>query len=552
MRWPLSIALLIVAALAPPAPAAASRHALVLLDAPRAGTRAHASAIQGFLSRSGVHRVRPDVPEIGLTTVRVPAGETFTGFARRIRADRAVRSVQPEGRMRLRYAPNDPALTAPEPAAGAPAGTTLQPALAAQHLFRAWDFTHGDGALVGIIDTGIAGEHPDLQGKVAVAVDQEQQPSSPATDTSGHGTHVSSLACAATDNGAGMAGAGFNCRVVLEKTDLGDASIAASIVDAANHGVQSINMSFGDDGSRGPIEAIDRAIDYAYDHGVVLVAAAADDAVQEQGEPANVLQPTGTGPDINAGKGLSVTSATLDERPSGAGAGTQVSLAAVGSFGRFDESGGPPGLLGAAPNPPADILDGHLLPPPPAPSCGCRTTFGGASYAYLQGTSMAAPQVAAVAALMRALNPDLTVADVLRIVKQTASRPAGTGWTAALGWGVLDGGAALDAASRVDRRAPTSRASAPKRTTRRVFRVRWSGADRAPAGVVASGIDHFEVYAARAGRRARRIARTRRHSLRFHGAAGVRYAFFTVAVDRAGNRQVRPAAPQARTRVVRR
>ncbi|HEY8866247.1 MAG TPA: hypothetical protein VIM22_04880, partial [Solirubrobacteraceae bacterium] len=66
------------------------------------------------------------------------------------------------------------------------------------------------------------------------------------------------------------------------------------------------------------------------------------------------------------------------------------------------------------------------------------------------------------------------------------------------------------------------------------------------------GIDHFDVYAARAGRRARRIARTRRHSLRFHGAAGVRYAFFTVAVDRAGNRQARPAAPQARTRVVRR
>src|SRR5947209_5732003 len=77
--------------------------------------------------------------------------------------------------------------------------------------------------------------HPDFAGKLAATVNQQAATDStgPAdTDQVGHGTHVASLACAATDNGLGIAGAGYGCRLVIEKTDFTDSSIAAAIIDA--------------------------------------------------------------------------------------------------------------------------------------------------------------------------------------------------------------------------------------------------------------------------------------------------------------------------------
>ena len=90
-----------------------------------------------------------------------------------------------------------------------------------------------------MIDTGIDGTHPDLRSKIAAAVDQQDPADARGTamtDEIGHGTHVASLACGATGNGIGMAGAGYNCRLLVEKTDFSDSSIAAAIVDAANRG----------------------------------------------------------------------------------------------------------------------------------------------------------------------------------------------------------------------------------------------------------------------------------------------------------------------------
>ena len=83
---------------------------------------------------------------------------------------------------------------------------------------------------------------------------------------------------------------------MVERSDLSDFSVAQSIVDATDRGADAINMSFGTDGSRPAAHGIVDAIDYAYKRGVVLVAAAADDPIEEQGDPSNVLQPTGTGP----------------------------------------------------------------------------------------------------------------------------------------------------------------------------------------------------------------------------------------------------------------
>jgi subtilisin family serine protease len=539
-----------------PAGAQPTGRLLVLLDRPPA-PRAQAAAVRALAARAGALPAGRGVPELGLVVVRPGRGRSSAAVARALRGQPEVRSVQPEGRMALRFVPDDTALGAPETAPGTPPGTPLQWPPQRTGLFGAWDLARGAGALVGVIDTGLDAGHPDFAGKVAAAVDQDDDPSTgPATvDESGHGSHVSSLACAATGNRVGIAGAGFDCRLVMEKTDLTDSSIARSIVDAADRGALAVNMSFGDSGSRPPVAAIDSAIDYAVARQVVLVAAARDERtdtlgqpVPDQGQPANLLQPAGSGGSLDAGRGLAVTSSTIDDHPSGAGAGSEISLAAPGSMFEFgSRAGGPPGLLGVAPAGHADLLDGPLAVT--SNTCACRTSLDGATYAYLEGTSMSAPQVAAIAALMRALNPDLRALEVVRLLKETARRAPGSGWSPELGWGIVDAATALEAASRIDRRPPTSRLRAPTRTRARALWLRWSARDGAPAGVRASGVAYVEVWRALDRHRARRIARTRRSSLRVRVAPVHRYSFFTVAVDRAGNREASPGRPDAVTRV---
>ncbi|MHB8656676.1 MAG: S8 family peptidase [Solirubrobacteraceae bacterium] len=537
---------------APVAPPEASSpvtgNLLVALRGDRSGFRAAAAAVEAIMASVGARPSGRSVLQIGLITVRPPAGLAPAAFATVLRRLPGVATVELEHRLVVRDVPNDPALSTPDPHAGT--GVSTEWELAREGFYRAWSITHGNGALVGVIDTGIDGAHPDLASKIATTVDQQPGDSTgpPNTDQVGHGTHVASLACADTGNGIGLAGAGYNCRLVVEKSDFSDSSIAAALVDATDRGVQAINMSFGPatPTSTPPPDSEVRALDYAAAHGVVLVAAAADTPGTEQGDPANVLQPAGTGSQLPAGIGLDVTAADYTgARASFAGYGSEISLAAYGALN--PDAGllsfGSSGLFGAFP---ANATQLEALPTP----CGCRTTFQGSNdYAYLQGTSMAAPQVAATAAMMKALNPTATLEDVLVTLKRTARRPAGSGWTSALGWGILDAGAALDAIRRIDREPPVTRIVAPGVSRRRAFTLGWRGQDPHPPGVFAPGIAYYLVYV-RAGRaRERLLARTTRHSLRFVGRPGARYTFDVVAVDRAGRRQRRPAVTV--TRVVR-
>ncbi|MBJ7519930.1 MAG: S8 family serine peptidase [Solirubrobacteraceae bacterium] len=521
------------------APAAPAPERLVVLldrDLDTAGPKARASAVTAFAARHGVRPAGPRAPQIGLVTVTPAPGETLEQAARRLRADPAVASVAPEGRMRLRLVPNDPALSAPELAPRTPGGTTQQWWAAPMGLPAAWDVTRGARALVAVIDTGADGGHPELAGKIRDAIDLDETfGAGPATtDENGHGTHVASLACAQADNRLGIAGAGLGCGLLVIKSDLSDSSVATGIVEAVDRGADAINMSFGSESGRGSA-ALRRAVDYAVARKVVLVAAAADMPVTEQGYPSNVLQPTGTASNLDSGRGLSVTAATAaGTRASFAGLGSQISVAAYGSYGA---DGGPAGMLGAFPMGETEQETGER-------PCQCRTSIGGDSrYAYLEGTSMAAPLVTAVGALVRDLNPDLSLRETLRVIKQTARRP-GPGWGADLGWGIVDGGAALNAARAMDRTRPTSRAKVIRRT-RGTATISVRGRDSGPKGVAVSGVARYEVFRALPGRTPRRVASTTRTSVRV-SVPGGRASFFSVAVDRAGNREARPAQPDAR------
>jgi hypothetical protein len=81
------------------------------------------------------------------------------------------------------------------------------------------------------------------------------------------------------------------------------------------------------------------------------------------------------------------------------------------------------------------------------------------------------------------------------------------------------------------------------------FTLRWSGRDTAPPAVTPSGIGFFDVYASRDGRAYHRVARTSRKRMTFSGRRGSRYRFFTVATDRAGNREPRHRRADATTRI---
>jgi serine protease len=317
---------------------------------------------------------------------------------------------------------------------------------------------------------------------------------------------------------------------------------------AVDNGADAINMSFGTaPGAQASLPVIN-ALDYAIAHGVVLIAAAADDPIEDQGYPASALQPTGTGADITQGRGLSVTAADFfDRRASFAGRGTQISLAAYGTY-QGTAGDGPPGIFGAFTSALNALDVGAIGDRRP---CGCRTTFAAdPRYAFLPGTSMAAPMVAAAAALVRQLNPDMGSREIARLIKQTARRPAGTGWTPELGWGILDAGAALATARTLDRRPPTSRIrEVPRRTRRTALTLRWRGRDVPRRGVALSGLARYELWRSVDGRRARRLSSTRRRSARVRLQAGSRYRFFTVAVDRAGNREPAPKLGDVRIRM---
>jgi serine protease len=399
--------------------------AIVLLD--RRGER-----IRPVLERSGL---RPEVaiPQVGVAAVEPADDRGVASVRRELRGNPAVAGVEPEYRRTARLIPDDPAYSAPDPFA--PHGDTYQWHLRDERFPSAWNRSTGAGARLAVIDTGVDGGNPDLGSRIVAAVDQDGRvDSGPATiDEDGHGTHVAGLACATGDNGYGGASSGFGCELIVEKTDLSDASIVNSIIDAARRGADVINMSFGGPGAS---EAIEDAVRFAWKRDVVMVAAASNENTTHQGLPARALQPKGTGPKLHRGKGLVVTAAQYGGsrawfRP---GKGKGISLAA---YGAASASPANPGLFSSFPSN-VTLLDTGIGPR--VPPCRCRTSFeGDVRFAYIEGTSMASPQVAGAAALIRARRPGIDAKRVIEILKQEA---AGNEFRGGLGWGVLDAGAA--------------------------------------------------------------------------------------------------------------
>jgi len=151
---------------------------------------------------------------------------------------------------------------------------------------HAWDYWQVPPDLypvrVAVIDSGVDGTNPDLAGRIVAA--RSFVGGSPYRDDVGHGTFVAGEIAANPFNGQGIAGLAFNARLLVAKVVRADGTVslqaeAAAIRWAVDNGARVINLSLG--GVRDPLDAQldtyspleEAAVEYAYSKGVVVVAA---------------------------------------------------------------------------------------------------------------------------------------------------------------------------------------------------------------------------------------------------------------------------------------
>ena len=151
----------------------------------------------------------------------------------------------------------------------------------------------GTGAVIAVVDTGVAAGHPDLAGQILPGHDFVQDDDTP-QDGNGHGSHVSGIAVAATGNGVGISSVAPGAKLLPVRVLADDGSgtsedVAAGIDWARTHGAQVINLSLGSEvpivGAMGGDE-IDAAIRRALGAGLVVVAAAGNNGVPVCEQPA--------------------------------------------------------------------------------------------------------------------------------------------------------------------------------------------------------------------------------------------------------------------------
>ncbi len=245
----------------------------------------------------------------------------------------------------------------------------------------AWKETKGSGVTVAVIDTGITRVRDLVETKFVKGYDFVNDKVE-AKDDNGHGTHVAGTIAEATNNFYGVAGIAYEANLmplkVLNEYGGGTvADIAEAIKFAADNGADVINMSLGGGGES---QLMKDAIQYAYKKGVVIVAAAGNESRNSASYPArypHVIGVSALGPDG-------------EKAPySNFGAGVDISAPGGSDAGK--------------------VLQQTIDP-----------ETGNAVFIGYQGTSMAAPHVAGVGALIKALNKNLSPDEVANLLKQSA------------------------------------------------------------------------------------------------------------------------------------
>ncbi len=285
----------------------------------------------------------------------------------------------------------------------------------APHLIAApaaWDITTGSPNItVAVVDSGISQAHPEFAGRIQPCVspstgqpdvcDFVNNDSDPADDR-GHGTHVAGILAAAINNGAGSAGIAPGVKIlpikVLNASGVGTtANTASGIVYAVDHGARIVNLSlaFTTDAS-----VLQDAVNYAAAHNVLVVAAAG-----------------------NAGGGIVFYPAAYDAAFAVGATTASDTLYPLSNYNDYVDI--------AAPGESVWSTDWTVTEP--------------ITYSDRSGTSMAAPHVSGLAALILSDRPELSAADARSVIEQSALDLGAAGWDAQFGAGRIRADQALAA-----------------------------------------------------------------------------------------------------------
>ncbi len=358
----------------------------------------------------------------------------------RLRRLKSVAVAEPNAIRKLHRTPNDRHFN-------------LQWHYAAINLPQAWDMTLGsDEVVVAVIDSGIVSTHPDLQGRLVPGYDfiadadrardgdgRDPDPDDPGDVAGGpnlstfHGTHVAGTIGAATNNARGVAGVTWEAMIMPLRAfgrgggtafDSSEAiRFAAGLPNASSttpdRRADIINMSYGGRAGRPGSQCEEAAIRDAGAAGVVLIASAGNDSTSTLSFPAALPEVISVAAvDIQSQRAsYSNFGSWIDVAAPGGGAGTDI-----------DGDGFPDAVLSTVARDIRGVID--------------------LRYNYGVGTSMAAPHVAGVAALVLAANPELSAADVREVLMQTAVDLGPAGRDDDFGNGLIDAAAAVREARR--------------------------------------------------------------------------------------------------------
>jgi len=275
---------------------------------------------------------------------------------------------------------------------------------------EAWRYSTGLGITVAVIDSGVDANHPDLRGQVLPGADFVDRSTDGRKDVVGHGTTVASLIAGKGDSN-GVMGLAYRSKIlpvrVLDPQNKYDSAdvVARAIRWAVDRGARVINLSLG---SADVAPVLSEALQYAFDHDIVVVAC-----------DGNVSNNRGT-------------TVWHPAREPGV-----IAVSGVLRSGKFWTGSlqGPATVLAA---PGADITGAHP----------------GGDYWNVQGTSFAAPLVAAAAALVRARYPAMRSGDVVNRLIQTAWDFGPKGRDGQFGFGIVNPTRALTANIRPVRSNP--------------------------------------------------------------------------------------------------
>ena len=313
----------------------------------------------------------------------------MNGLIASLQQNSVIRFAEPEIRCRALFTPNDPFYARNQ------WGNWVM------YADKAWDLTTGSRDVkVGVVDEGIDYTHPDLAASFESSlkgydfVDLDADPR-PVSGEEMHGTHVGGIIAAGNNNGVGVAGWAnvtlYSCRALNDSGSGSTSDIADAVRWATDHGVRVINLSLGSVSSS---SVLGDAVRYAWDRGVVLVAASGNDGARAVFFPAAYDQ-----------------------------------CIAVGAF---DTTGVLAGFSNYGP-------EQELV----APGVGVLSTTPGSAYYYMDGTSMASPEVAGLVALLIAYRPTLTNQQVRAILSASAIDMGTAGRDEYYGYGLANGFRAL-------------------------------------------------------------------------------------------------------------